>query len=104
MIKNKIQAKANEGRKMTTILGQMMYNLGKREDELTEMRHLLRQKCQNFNEFLTELENNKDINMKEKFYIIAIMTLEWNQKYYARNTELMSKDELNAIRCNNNCF
>ena len=71
-------------RKMTTILGQAIYNLGKREGELTDMRHLLSQKCQNFDEFLIELENNKEISMKEKFYIIAITTLEWNQKYYSR--------------------
>lgn len=60
---------------MGTILGTLYGISDDREDEIKKVVTYMP-----FDMFLLELEKNKDLSIREKFYVIAKMTLETDQK------------------------
>jgi len=80
---------------MKTILGAYYGLSSDREDEIKkiidqmfdQMSDNIDKKIITFNDFLTELENNETLSIREKFYIIArttIETLEINKRLHKK--------------------
>jgi hypothetical protein len=74
-------------RDMKTILN-MMYGISDERDD--DLRNLIKQMSSNLEEFLTELESNKELNLREKFYIIALMTSFIDQRRHLAQEGLLT--------------